>query len=68
MENLEEVTIENLTSALHEARTALAKIRDTYVPALRRDASEPDKTLCHAGGIAYECAKVVPEYRFKKVV
>jgi hypothetical protein len=47
-----------------EARKALLKIRDVFVVALRRDAREPDKTLCHAGGIAYELARVVPEHAF----
>lgn len=59
-------TIGSLTAELHEAREALVRIRDVYVPALRRDASEPDKTLCHAEGINGVMSRIIPEYRFKR--
>lgn len=46
---------------ISDLRKALIEIRDKWVPALRRDANEGDKTLCHAGGIAFLLAHVVPE-------
>lgn len=56
--------IETLEAALKAKDEALLEIRDKWIPALRRDAIEGDKTLCHAGGIAFLLAHVVPEHAF----
>lgn len=56
--------VDALRASLAEARKALLEIRDKYLPAIRRDAPEADKTICHVGGLAFLLARVVPACDF----
>ena len=53
-------TIGSLTAELHEAREALVRIRDVYVPALRRDASEQTRRFAMLKGLTGSCPASFP--------
>lgn len=49
-----------------ELEKALIGIRDLILPSLKDNAHEADKVICGIGSIDYECAKVVPLFKFPR--
>ena len=52
---------------LSGALMLLMEIRDKWVPALERDAREPDKTLCNILGIRSGLVRIVPEHQYPRL-
>ena len=56
--------VPELKTKLAMMTEALLEIRDRWIPTLRRDAREADKTDCNAGSIAFLLARVVPLHAY----